>query len=78
MTNDLDEQLAALRCRRNIARRRRRYRSRLERFRAELVELRRLGASIAELTAWLHGQRCRISHSTVLRYLLKLPELAGV
>lgn len=76
--NDLDDQLFHLRCRRSIARRRRRYRSRLDRYRAELVELRRLGASIAELAAWLHSRRCCVSASTVSRWLRRLPELAEV
>ncbi len=74
--SELDDQLAAIRCRRNIARRRRRYRSRLDRYRAELVELRRIGASVAELTDWLRQRRCCVSPSTVSRYLRRLPELA--
>jgi len=75
---DADEQLTLIRSRRAMARRRRRYRSRLDRYRAELVELRRLGASIAELTAWLHQHRCCVSPSTVSRYLRRLNELAEV
>lgn len=74
---DADEQLTLIRSRRSIARRRRRHRSRLDRYRAELVELRRLGASFAELTAYLHQRRCCVSPSTVSRYLRRLPELKG-
>lgn len=72
---DADTELTQIRSRRAIARRRRRYRSRLDRHRAELVELRRLGASVAELTAWLHARRCCVAASTVSRYLRRLPEL---
>lgn len=75
---ELDDQLAAIRSRRNIARRRRRYRSRLDHYRAEIAELRRLGASVAELTDWLRQRRCCVSPSTVSRYLRRLPELAEV
>jgi arginine repressor len=75
---DADEQLMQVRSRRAIARRRRRYRSRLDRFRAEIVELRHIGASIAELTAWLHARRCCVAASTVSRYIRKLPELSRV
>jgi hypothetical protein len=75
---DADGELAVIRSRRAIARRRRRYRSRLDRHRAALVQLRRLGASVAELTAWLHGRRCCVATSTVSRYLRKLPELREV
>ena len=74
---DADAQLISLRSRRSIARRRRRYRSRLDRYRAELVELRRIGATVAELTTWLHQRRCCVAASTVSRYLRRLPELQG-
>lgn len=76
--SELDDQLAAIRSRRNVARRRRRYRSRLDRYRAELVVLRHLGASVAELTDWLRQRRCCVSQSTVSRFLRRLPELAEV
>ena len=75
---DAKAQLTAIRSRRAIARRRRRYRSRLDRYRVPLVALRRLGASVAELRAWLHARRCCVAPSTVSRYLRKLPELQEV
>jgi hypothetical protein len=75
---DAHEQLAAIRNRRNIARRRRRYRSRLDKYRAELVALRHAGASICELTAWLRLRRCCVATSTVSRFMAKLPELQEV
>jgi hypothetical protein len=68
--------LAALRAPR-VAARFRRYRpSRLRRFRAELVALRRAGASYRELAQWLrqaHRRRC--DPTTIRRFLVQLPEL---
>lgn len=58
------------------AMRRKRYsRSRLMIFRAELVALRREGASLADLQLWLRGQRVKVARSTIGRYLNQLPEL---
>ena len=57
------------------ARRRRYYRSRLRRHRAELVELRRAGASYRELAAWLDAHGVRVAASTIKRYLARLPEM---
>lgn len=75
---DAQAQLTAIRSRRAIARRRRRYRSRLERHRASLVALRLLNATIAELVEHLRQRRCCVAPSTVSRYLRKLPELRDV
>lgn len=75
---DAHDQLAVIRQHLKIARRRRRYRSRLERFRAELIALRRAGASIRELTLWLRQRRCCAAPSTVSRYIRRLPELLEV
>ena len=42
-----------------------------------LVALRRAGASYPELAEWLrHKRRCKVHHTTVLRYLKGLPELS--
>ena len=54
----------------------RRYRSKLDQYRVELVELRKQGGSYLELKTWLgnsHGLTCH--PTTVMRYLSKLPEL---
>lgn len=59
-----------------ITRRRRYYPSRLRRHRAELVALRRGGASYRELVRWLAERRVRVAPSTVQRYLTGLPEMA--
>lgn len=51
-------------------------RSRLDKYRAELVAMRKAGASCADLVVWLRiNRRCRINRSTIDRYLKKLPEM---
>ena len=63
--------------RRRLARRRRYRRSKLDRFRAELVALRRMGASYPELSMYVWREhRKRVDPTTVRRYLIKLPEIA--
>lgn len=59
--------------------RRRRYRPRrLDLYRAELVALRRAGASLREIVVWLRRmRRCDVHKSTLCRYLRSLPELGG-
>lgn len=74
MISDLLYELAAIRSRRQLIKRQRRYRSCLDEFRAELVALRNAGATIADLVAWLRIHRCRVAGSTVWRFLRKLPE----
>ena len=52
------------------ARRRPRYRrSRLDRYRAELLALRDEGCTAAELQRWLLARRIRVQHATVARWL---------
>jgi hypothetical protein len=51
-------------------------RSSLENYRAELVSLRQAGASYRDLSTWVKmTHRIKISQTTVMRYLKKLPEL---
>ena len=69
--------LEAVRERRRLARRRRYRRSKLDRYRAELVSLRHLGASYRDMAVYLrHEHRRRVDPTTVRRYLVKLPEFA--
>lgn len=50
--------------------------SRLTKLRAELVLLRNEGASFCEITLWLRKtKRIKVTHTTVMPYLEKLPEL---
>ena len=52
------------------ARRRPRYgRSRLDRYKHELLALRDAGATTAEIRRWLLDRRVRVHHSTVARWL---------
>lgn len=63
-------------CRRRAVARGKRYRkSRLDRYRAELVAMRQAGASCADLAEWLRIRRCQIHRSSIDRYLKRLPEL---
>ena len=59
---------------------RKRYRkSRLDRYRSELVGMRRIGASLADLAEWLRlFHRLKVSRSSIDRYLKKLPEFDGI
>ena len=73
--NELLKQLAAVQERRKIRRKRRYRRSKLEAYRAELVALNRAGASLNDILHWLREvQRCRVSRTTLWRYLRQLPE----
>ena len=73
----LPAELAAVRERRRLSRRRRYRRSKLDRYRAELVALRRMGASYPELSLYVWREhRKRVDPTTVRRYLVKLPEVA--
>ena len=72
----LSAKLDAVRERRRLARRRRYRRSKLDRYRAELVGLRRMGASYPELALYVwHAHRKRVNQTTIRRYLIKLPEI---
>ena len=52
------------------ARRRPRYRrSRLDRYKGELLALRDEGCTTAELQRWLMAHRIRVQHATVARWL---------
>ena len=75
-TFNAQAEVRQIRARRAEARRRLYRKSRLDRYRAELVAMKQVGASCADLVEWLRiKHRCRINRSTVDRYLRKLPEL---
>ena len=75
-TFNAQAEVERIRARRAEARRRLYRKSRLDRYRAELVAMKQVGASCADLVEWLRiNHRCRINRSTVDRYLKKLPEL---
>jgi len=73
---DARAELDQIRARRKDLRRVRYRHSRLQRYRAELVALRREGASYRELAEWLRRRhRRRVDPTTIRRYLVQLPEM---
>ncbi len=68
---DARTELAELRRQTAEIRRRRYTKSRLDRYRGQLIQLRRNGASVAELQRWLRDHRIRVAHSTVARWVTK-------
>ena len=60
-------------------RRRQQFRkSKLDRFRAEIVALKKSGASGQDIVTWLKMKhRLKINRSSVVRYLASLPEMAA-
>ena len=77
--SSLPDKLEAVREHRRLARRPRYRRSKLDRYRAELVALRRMGASYKELSLYVwHEHRRRADPTTIRRYLVKLPEIRAL
>ena len=75
-TFDAQAEVERIRNRRAEARRKHYRKSRLDRYRAELVAMRKAGASCADLAEWLWvSHRCRMHRSSIDRYLKRLPEL---
>lgn len=46
-------------------------RSRIAKYHAEVLELREMGASVNEITAWLRKKRIKLNRSSVHRYIQK-------
>ena len=77
-TFDPQAEVERIRTRRAEARRKLYRKSRLDKYRAELVAMKRAGASCADLAEWLRvSHRCKVNRSSVDRYLKRLPELHG-
>ena len=69
-------EVESIRARRAEARRKLYRKSRLDKYRAELVAMKQAGASCADLAEWLRvNHRCKVNRSSIDRYLKKLPEL---
>ena len=69
-------EVETIRARRAEARRKLYRKSRLDKYRAELVAMKQAGASCADLVEWLRvNHRCKVNRSSIDRYLKKLPEL---
>ena len=78
MTQQFDAavELTAMREHRKTLRQQTYRKSRLLKFRAEVVSLRKAGASLHDIALWLRQKkRIKISHTTVMRFLAKLPEV---
>ena len=75
-TFNAQAEVERIRIRRTEARRKLYRKSRLDKYRAELVAMKQAGASCADLVEWLRvNHRCKVNRSSVDRYLKKLPEL---
>ena len=75
-TFDAQAEVERIRTRRAEARRKLYRKSRLDKYRAELVAMKQAGASCADLAEWLRvNHRLKIHRSSIDRYLKKLPEL---
>ncbi len=71
-TFDALAEVEKIRARRTEARRKLYRKSSLDRYRAELMAMKRAGASCADLVEWLRvSHRCKIHRSSIHRYLKK-------
>ncbi len=68
-TFDAAAEAASLRAETRARRRPRYRRSRLDRYKGELLALRDEGCTTAELQRWLLARRVRVQHATVARWL---------
>ena len=68
-TFDAPAEAARLRAQTHARRRPRYRRSRLDRYKRELLALRDEGCTTAELQRWLYAHRIRVQHATVARWL---------
>lgn len=76
-TQNAATELAKIKEARSLRRRQgRRYRSKLERYRVELVDLYHAGATFTDLAFWLKSEKRLKAHPTsIMRYLYQLSEL---
>jgi len=73
---DAADELTAIHNQRKTMRQQTYRKSRLMRYRAELVALKKAGASLHDIALWLRQKkRIKVSHTTVMRFLRKLPEV---
>lgn len=66
---DAEAEVEKLKDRKRLTRKRVYRRSRLEKYRGELLAMRRAGASATELQLWLNEKRIKVHLSTVTRWL---------
>jgi len=68
---DVDDELQQLKKQTKAIRKTGYKSSRLDKYAAELLQLKRAGASTAEITRWLRSKRIKVAPSTTLRWLKK-------
>lgn len=74
-TFDVLKELAEIKEHRELQRRKYYRKSKLEKYRAELVALRKAGASAQDLVVWLRTKhRLKMHRSSIDRYLNNIPE----
>lgn len=66
---DAEREVERLRRTASAVRKRRYSKSRLDRYKAELLALHSAGARPVDLQRWLREQRVKVVHSTVVRWL---------
>lgn len=77
-TFNAQAEVELIRARRTEARRKLYRKSRLDKYRAELVAMKQAGASCADLAEWLRvNHRCKVHRSSIDRYLRRLSGLSG-
>jgi len=75
---DPHKELAEVKSLRTVQRRKRFRKSKLDRYRAELVAMYRTGASSQDLATWLRMKhRMKVHRSSIARYLRTLPEVVA-
>ena len=68
---DVQSELEKLKLQTQKVRKKRYYKSRLDRYKGELLKLYQSGASVAELRRWLLARRIKVVTSTVSRWIKK-------
>ena len=68
---DAESEVKKLKQQTTTIRKKQYYKSRLDRYKGELLALHQAGASCAELQRFLRTKRIKVVHSTVARWLLK-------
>jgi hypothetical protein len=68
---DVQSELEKLKLQTQKVRKKRYYKSRLDRYKGELLKLYQSGASVAELRRWLLSRRIKVVTSTVSRWIKK-------
>ena len=73
MMNDFDvrQELVRLQQLKILSRKKRFSRSKLDPYTHQLSELRKAGATLADLQRWLRQRRVRVEHTTISRFLNK-------